>query len=134
ALLPCAVGTVPGGKATRSSPAFRAPRTLRTEQCAKSQCALRHPRDPVRRIRRPDGSYKYKVRPDSHEPAGSSWCRGGVPRAGAGSSHGTDPVFGRATFLYGEFDPGSGRTLAVCLKHASRTVIRASARGSVANG
>ena len=25
--------------------------------------------------------------------------------------------------LYGEFDPGSGRTLAACLTHASRTVI-----------
>src|SRR5687768_14896648 len=37
-------------------------------------------------------------------------------------------------YLYGEFDPGSGRTLAACLTHASRTVNRASARGSVANG
>ena len=26
------------------------------------------------------------------------------------------------TFLFGEFDPGSGRTLAACLTHASRTV------------
>jgi hypothetical protein len=26
--------------------------------------------------------------------------------------------------IYGEFDPGSGRTLAACLTHASRTVIR----------
>ena len=25
-------------------------------------------------------------------------------------------------FLYGEFDPGSGRTLAACLTHASRTM------------
>ena len=25
-------------------------------------------------------------------------------------------------FIYGEFDPGSGRTLAACLTHASRTV------------
>ena len=24
-------------------------------------------------------------------------------------------------FLFGEFDPGSGRTLAACLTHASRT-------------
>ena len=24
--------------------------------------------------------------------------------------------------IYGEFDPGSGRTLAACLTHASRTV------------
>ena len=27
-------------------------------------------------------------------------------------------------FIYGEFDPGSGRTLAACLTHASRTVMR----------
>lgn len=26
--------------------------------------------------------------------------------------------------FYGEFDPGSGRTLAACLTHASRTMIR----------
>ena len=26
------------------------------------------------------------------------------------------------TYFYGEFDPGSGRTLAACLTHASRTV------------
>ena len=25
--------------------------------------------------------------------------------------------------LYGEFDPGSGRTLAACLTHASRAVL-----------
>ncbi len=25
------------------------------------------------------------------------------------------------TYFYGEFDPGSGRTLAACLTHASRT-------------
>jgi hypothetical protein len=25
-------------------------------------------------------------------------------------------------FFYGEFDPGSGRTLAACLTHASRAV------------
>ncbi len=28
-------------------------------------------------------------------------------------------------FIYGEFDPGSGRTLAACLTHASRTLISA---------
>ena len=27
-----------------------------------------------------------------------------------------------ALFFYGEFDPGSGRTLAACLTHASRTL------------
>ena len=28
---------------------------------------------------------------------------------------------GHVLFLFGEFDPGSGRTLAACLTHASRT-------------
>jgi hypothetical protein len=36
--------------------------------------------------------------------------------------------------IYGEFDPGSGRTLAACLTHASRTVKRSLLLGSVANG
>jgi hypothetical protein len=31
--------------------------------------------------------------------------------------------------IYGEFDPGSGRTLAACLTHASRTVIQVLASG-----
>ena len=34
----------------------------------------------------------------------------------------------------GEFDPGSGRTLAACLTHASGATNRASARGRAANG
>src|SRR4029453_7513848 len=58
-----------------------------------------------------------------------------VPRAEGRTSiksNGTDPSV--PVDLYGEFDPGSGRTLAVRLTHASRTVNRASARGSVANG
>ena len=36
--------------------------------------------------------------------------------------------------LHGEFDPGSGRTLAACLTHASGATKRASARGRAANG
>ena len=35
-------------------------------------------------------------------------------------------------FLFGEFDPGSGRTLAACLTHASRTMKPSG--GLVANG
>ncbi len=34
----------------------------------------------------------------------------------------------------GEFDSGSGRTLAACLTHASRTVKTSLLVGSVANG
>ena len=37
-------------------------------------------------------------------------------------------------FFYGEFDPGSGRTLAACLTHASRTMNRSLLLGLVANG
>src|SRR5687768_5822802 len=39
-----------------------------------------------------------------------------------------------AAVLHGEFDPGSGRTLAACLTHASGATNRASARGKAANG
>ena len=31
-------------------------------------------------------------------------------------------------YIYGEFDPGSGRTLAACLTHASRTMMGACSR------
>jgi hypothetical protein len=37
-------------------------------------------------------------------------------------------------FFYGEFDPGSGRTLAACLTHASRTMNWSLLQGLVANG
>ena len=38
-------------------------------------------------------------------------------------------------FLFGEFDPGSGRTLAACLTHASRTMmLQLCWGGLVANG
>ena len=36
--------------------------------------------------------------------------------------------------FYGEFDPGSGRTLAACLTHASRTMKPSLLGGRVANG
>jgi hypothetical protein len=36
--------------------------------------------------------------------------------------------------FFGEFDPGSGRTLAACLTHASRTMISSLLGGLVANG
>ena len=32
------------------------------------------------------------------------------------------PAWGLFFVFYGEFDPGSGRTLAACLTHASRTL------------
>jgi hypothetical protein len=36
--------------------------------------------------------------------------------------------------LFGEFDPGSGQTLAACLTHASRTVLlRKNSGGRVSN-
>src|SRR5882757_10032837 len=36
--------------------------------------------------------------------------------------------------LHGEFDPGSGRTLAACLTHASGATNRGLPRGKAANG
>ena len=36
--------------------------------------------------------------------------------------------------FFGEFDPGSGRTLAACLTHASRTGTFISVKVRVANG
>ena len=33
----------------------------------------------------------------------------------------SEPIEGFMNTLHGEFDPGSGRTLAACLTHASRT-------------
>src|SRR5690606_19862793 len=41
---------------------------------------------------------------------------------------------GVALIIYGEFDPGSGRTLAACLTHASRTMKPSLLGGLVANG
>ena len=38
------------------------------------------------------------------------------------------------SFFDGEFDPGSGRTLAACLTHASRTMMHLLGCGLVANG
>ena len=38
------------------------------------------------------------------------------------------------TGFCGEFDPGSGRTLAACLTHASRTMMPSLLGGLVANG
>src|SRR6187551_1978816 len=63
---------------------------------------------------------------------GASWCR--PTPVEQGRSADALGHRGEAGNLYGEFDPGSGRTLAARLKHASRTVNRASARESVANG
>ncbi len=45
-----------------------------------------------------------------------------IPPAGRGSF--VCCVTGLPVGIYGEFDPGSGRTLAACLTHASRTVNR----------
>ena len=39
-----------------------------------------------------------------------------------GSGGGWVVLFRAVLFLFGEFDPGSGRTLAACVTHASRTL------------
>jgi hypothetical protein len=97
-------------------------RTLRTEQCAKSQCV--YPVDigrcgsPCLPARRSYGKHHRKADPGvllgeadfpTHEP------ETGPPKEPEGTRWAPGP-----TVLYGEFDPGSGRTLAACLTHASR--------------
>ncbi len=80
--------------------------------------------------------------PRSWVLGGSGLCAGPLFRLGQGSFeeiHSEDAVHvpglflrGRAALvvlprvrggIYGEFDPGSGRTLAACLTHASRTMM-----------
>ena len=109
------------GRATPSSwsPFLRVgARTLRTEQCAKSQCV--YPVDigrcgsPCLPARRSYGKHHRKADPGvllgeadfpTYEPETGPTRTRWVPGP---------------TVLYGEFDPGSGRTLAACLTHASR--------------
>jgi hypothetical protein len=88
-------------------------RTLRTEQCAKSQCVY-----PV------DREVRFTV------PAGSTVVRNCTTGRPIRVCCSVRPTFQQRTrnrpsrpgptVLYGEFDPGSGRTLAACLTHASR--------------
>ena len=54
---------------------------------------------------------------------GTTFSRGGEGGAGAGEE-----------LSVGEFDPGSGRTLAACLMYASRAGEEASASSLAANG
>ena len=49
-------------------------------------------------------------------------------------SEGLTPPGGKRSSFHGEFDPGSGRTLAACLTHASRTELFISVDSLVANG
>ena len=109
---------------------FASGRTLRTEQRVKEpMLAIVH----IGTVRRALGTTARFIRPDGNVWRGMALRA--VPRSEGRTSiksNGTDSSV--PIDLYGEFDPGSGRTLAVRLTHASRTVNRASARGSVANG
>ena len=98
-------------------------RTLRTEQCAKSQCV--YPVDlgrcgspclPARR------SYDRATRTTGRPIRVCCSVRPTFQHRTRNRPQGTDeePVGPGPTVLYGEFDPGSGRTLAACLTHASR--------------
>ena len=69
-------------------------RSLRTQQRAESQCQV---------IPRPRACF-----------------RGGIPLVDVYRECQL-LVLSRDQIIYGEFDPGSGRTLAACLTHASRT-------------
>ena len=70
---------------------------------------------------------------------GSSFLRVGLPGLpaagfGGGCLRMVVTPCGVAIDIYGEFDPGSGRTLAACLTHASRTMKPSLLGGLVANG
>jgi hypothetical protein len=133
------VGAAPFSSRQFSPPWGRGARTLRTEQCVKSQCVS----PSAGRRGSPRLESQRTVR--THETSPSGQLHGRItkrPRRQCLSprpahQEGSQPRRIAAWIsvdLYGEFDPGSGRTLAACLTHASRTVNRASARGSVANG
>ena len=105
------------GRATPSlwSPFLRVgARTLRTEQCAKSQCVypVEHGRcgSPCLSARRSYGNC------NTGRPI--RVCCSGRPTFQQRTR--TRPSWLVQRFFYGEFDPGSGRTLAACLTHASR--------------
>src|SRR5919201_3938527 len=84
-------------------------------------------------FRRASRTVTRTIRPDAESSCGEGLTGGARPGGRTSiKSNGTDSSV--PLDLYGEFDPGSGRTLAARLTHASRTVNRASARGSVANG
>ena len=55
-------------------------------------------------------------------------------RTSRSGSEGLTPPDAKRSSFYGEFDPGSGRTLAACLTHASRTELFISVDSLVANG
>src|SRR3979411_2413234 len=57
----------------------------------------------------------------------------GAPRVDADELSRPDG-FGRRGHLHGEFDPGSGRTLAACLTHASGATNQGLPWGKAANG
>ena len=113
-------------------------RSLRTQQRAKSQCQ-QTPSAPG-----PPGAARIPLVNDRRSDVCS--LPDATPLAGSGSNSGPASPggpcfmchlcgFARVVIdIYGEFDPGSGRTLAACLTHASRA--RPSLRGGVlaANG
>ena len=126
-------GTPARGPYTASTAGIRASvRTLRTEQRVNASASSG--RGAVRRVRAMT-TVQIQEPPASRGGSGT----GRTERclfAPADSTETADPGPSgrRGANLYGEFDPGSGRTLAARLTHASRTVNGASAPGSVANG
>ncbi|BAC18351.1 hypothetical protein [Corynebacterium efficiens YS-314] len=73
--------------------------------------------------------YFWLNKPDHHEPCRLWWLFVWLGyRAFHALTHTLCVVF------CGEFDPGSGRTLAACLTHASRTMKPCLQGGLVANG
>ena len=88
-------------------------RSLRTQQRAESQCQQPRPRVMVPVIRPTPHPWRIPLVHDEHTAC----------RDQRSLRRHTDPSWtGSAAIqsIHGEFDPGSGRTLAACLTHASR--------------
>ena len=102
-------------------------RFLRTQQRVKNRCQLPRPEDRIIASRLGSGcgvSVRIILWLKLNDQLFLSWLfdfsQVFEPFTGSKFAH---PLFGGGCLnINGEFDPGSGRTLAACLTHASRTV------------
>ena len=143
AIIHCPLGARPRRRRTEESPPTETQRSLKTQQHAHrsgrpsevavagngSMCV--QVRQCRRRVRAPDGTetkFEEWALPVLHPRRciRSGLCVRPAPRVMHDNS--------LRAVLHGEFDPGSGRTLAACLTHASGATNRGLPRGRAANG
>jgi hypothetical protein len=101
-------------------------RTLRTQQRAKQRCQALTPVRIDVRFGTPSRTTSMGDLLRTDHPTSPLDDHGIMPKSGN--------TVGQLKVFHGEFDPGSGRTLAACLTHASRTMNSPSGGGLVANG